>query len=51
MKFESLQFNFSRKLAQISRKLQTVLETKCKNLEQNITDEGKFNKYKIAKDE
>ena len=51
MKFESLQFNFSRKLAHISRKLQTDLENKSKNLEQNITDEDNFNEYKIAKDE
>ena len=39
-----LAINFSRKLAQNSRKLQTDLETKTKNLEQNITNEDKFNK-------
>ena len=27
------------------------METKVKNLEQNITDEHKFNEYKTAKDE
>ena len=43
--------NFSRKVVQNSRKLQTDLETKIKNLEQNITDEDKFNEYKIAKNE
>ena len=43
--------NFSKKLAQNSRKLQRDLETKIKNLEQNITNEDKFNKYKTAKDE
>ena len=43
--------NFSRKLAQNSRKLQRDLETKIKNLEQNITSEDKFNEYKTVKDE
>ena len=42
--------NFSKKLAQNSRKLQRDLETKIKKLEQNITNEGKFNEYKTAKD-
>ena len=39
--------NFSKKLPQNSRDL----ETKIKNLEQNIINEDKFNKYKTAKDE
>ena len=43
--------NEIRKFAQNSCKLQTSLETKIKNLEQNITDEDKFNEYKAAKDE
>ena len=43
--------NFSRKLAQNSRKLQTDLQTKIKNLEQNITNEDKSNAYKNAKNE
>ena len=43
--------NFSEKLAQHSCKLQAELETKIKNLEQNITNEDKFNEYKTAKDE
>ena len=43
--------NFSRKLAQNSRKLQTDLHTKIKNLEQNITNEDKSNAYKNAKNE
>ena len=55
LKYEIRKFaiNFSRKLAQNSRKLQTDLDTKIKNLEQNITDEDedKFNEYKTAKDE
>ena len=53
LKYEmtKLAINFSRKLAQNSRKLQTDLETKIKNLEQNITNEDKFNEYKTAKDE
>ena len=58
VKWESLKYeirklavNFSRKLAQNSRKLQTDLETKIRNLEQNLTDEDKFNKYKTEKDE
>ena len=53
LKYEIDKFavNFSRKLAQNARKLQTDLETKFKNIEQNITDKDKFNKYKTAKDE
>ena len=43
--------NFSRKLAQNSRKLQTDLQTKIKNLEQNITNKDKSNLYKNAKNE
>ena len=43
--------NFFKKLAQNSHKLQRDLETKIKNLEQNITNEDKFNEYKIAQDE
>ena len=43
--------NFFKKLAQNSRKFQRDLETNIKNLEQNITNEDKFNEYKIAKDE
>ena len=52
-KYETRKFaiNISRKLAQNSCKLQTDLETKIKNLEQNITNEYKLNKYKTAKDE
>ena len=48
LKYEIRKFaiNFSRKPAQNSRKLQTDLETKIKNLEQNITDEDKFKEYK-----
>ena len=53
LKYEIRKFaiKFSRKLAKNSRKLQTDLETKIKNLEQNITDEDKFNECKTAKDE
>ena len=53
LKYEICKFaiNFSRKLAQNSPKFQTRLESKIKNLEQNITDEDKFNEYKTAKDE
>ena len=51
MKFASLQLTFFRKLAQIFRKLKTDLETKIENLEQNITNENKFNECKTAKDE
>ena len=40
-----------KKLAQHFRKLQRDLETKIKNLEQNITNEDKFNEYKSTKDE
>ena len=45
LKYEIRKFaiNFSKKLAQNSRKLQRDLETKIKNLEQNITNEDKFN--------
>ena len=42
---------FSKKLAQNYRKLQIDLETKIKNLEQNIINEDKFNEYKTTKDE
>ena len=53
LKYEIRKFaiNFFRKLAQNSRKLQTDLESKIKNLEQNTTDKDKFNEYKTAKDE
>ena len=53
LKYEICKFaiNFSKKLAQNSRKLQRDLETKIKNLEQNIINEDKFNEYKTAKDE
>ena len=53
LKYEIRKFaiNFSGKLTQNSRKLQTNLETKIKNLKQNIIDEDKFNGYKTAKDE
>ena len=52
-KYEIRKFaiNFSKKQAQNSRKLQRDLETKIKNLEQNIINEDKFNEYKTAKDE
>ena len=43
--------NFPGKLAQDYCKLQTDLETRIKNLEQNITNENKFNEYKNEKDE
>ena len=42
---------YSKKLEQNSCKLQRDLETKIKNLEQNIINEDKFNEYKTAKDE
>ena len=53
LKYEIHKFaiNFSRKLAQNSCKLQTDLETKIKNLEQNIINEDTFNEYKTTKDE
>ena len=53
LKYEICRFaiNFSKKLAQNSRKLQRDLETKIKKLEQNIINEHKFNEYKTAKDE
>ena len=53
LKYEILKFliNFSRKLAQNSRELQTDLETKIRNLQQDITNEDQFNKYKKMKDE
>ena len=50
-KIRKFAINFSKKLAQNSRKLQRDLETKIKNLEQNIINEDKFNEYKTAKDE
>ena len=52
LKYEIRKFaiNFSKKLAQNSRKLQRDLETTIKKLEQNIIKD-KFNKYKTAKDE
>ena len=52
LKYEIRTFaiNFSKKLAQNSRKLQWELEIKIKNLEQNTINEGKFNEYKTAKD-
>ena len=43
--------NFYRKLAQYSCKLQTDWKNKIKNIEQNITNEDRFNKYKTVKDE
>ena len=51
LKYEIRKFaiNFSKKLAQNSRKLQRGLETKIKNLEQNIINEDKFNEYKFEK--
>ena len=51
LKYEIRKFaiNFSKKLAQNSRKLQRDLETKIKNLEQNIINEDKFNEYKFEK--
>ena len=53
LKYEILKFviNFSRKLAQNFRELQTDLETKIRNLQQDITNEDQFNKYKKMKDE
>ena len=53
LKYEIRKFriNFSKKLAQNSRKLQRDLETKIKNLEQDIINEDKLNEYKTAKDE
>ena len=52
LKYEirKLAINSSRKLAQNFCKLKTHSKFKIKNLEQNITDEEKFNEYKIAKD-
>ena len=51
LKYEIRKFaiNVSRKLTQISRKLQTELETKIENLEQNKTNEDRFNDYKTTK--
>ena len=43
--------NFSRKVVQNSCILQTYLEIKITNLEQNITNEDKFNKYETTKNE
>ena len=40
---------YSKKLEQNSCKLQRDLETKIKNLEQNIINEDKFNEYKFEK--
>ena len=51
LKYEISKLIFLKKLAQNSHKLQRNLETKIKNLEQNITNEDKFNEYKTAKDE
>ena len=51
MKIHKFAINFSRKLAQNSHELQTDLESKIKNLEQNITNKDKFNEYKTVKDE
>ena len=48
MKFECLQL-FFQKAAQNSRKLQRDLESNIKNLEQNITNEDKFNEQKTTK--
>ena len=50
-KIRKFAINFSKKLAQNSRKLQRDLETKIKNLEHNIINEDIFNEYKTAKDE
>ena len=41
----------ARALAQNFRKLQTNLETKIKNLQQNITDQDKFKEHITAKNE
>ena len=53
LKYEICKFavNFSKKLAQNSRKLQRDLETEIKNLVQNINNEDKFNEYKTVKGE
>ena len=53
LKYETRKFriNFSKNLAQNSCKLQRDLETKTKNLEQDIINEDKLNEYKTAKDE
>ena len=53
LKYEICKFaiNFSKKLAQNSRKLPRDLKTKIKNLEQKIINEDKFNEYKTAKDQ
>ena len=53
LKYETRKFriNFSKKLEQNSCKLQRDLETKIKNLEQDIINEDKLNEYKTAKDE
>ena len=53
LKYETRKFriNFSKKVAQNSCKLQRDLETKIKNLEQDIINEDKLNEYKTAKDE
>ena len=53
LKYEVYKFaiNFSKELAQNSRKLQRDLKTKIKKLEQNVINEYKFNEYKNAEDE
>ena len=53
LKYEILKFaiNFSKKTSTKFRKLQRDLETKIKNLQQNIINEAKFNEYKTANDE
>ena len=53
LKYEILKFaiNFSKKTSTKFHKLQRDLETKIKNLQQNIINEAKFNEYKTANDE
>ena len=53
LKFEIRKFpiNFSGKLAHTSGTLQIDLQTKIKNVEQNLTNKDKFNEYKTVKDE
>ena len=53
LKYEIRKFTVcsARALAQNFRKLQTNLETKIKNLQQNITDQDKFKEHNTAKDE
>ena len=50
-KIRKFVIKFCKKLARNFRTLQRDLETKIKNLEQNITNEDKFNEYKSTKDE